>query len=162
MTVKPFLQSKLVAGVLAGIGISLALLLVFGAGLAVGERKATFSYRMGERYYRGAFGGHSRMMTGLGRDGFLEAHGAAGRIISVQLPTLVIEGPDAVEKVVLVNEGTAIRRWRETVPASELKVDEFAVVIGAPNDEAQVVAKLIRLMPAPPTGTPLLMPPLRR
>ncbi len=158
MTVKPILQSKLIAGVLVGIGITIAVLLVFQAGMVVGERRATFSYGLGERYYRGAFGGRPKMMMGSGHDGFLEAHGAAGRIISVQLPTLVIEGPDAVEKVVLVNESTTIRRWRETVPASELKVDEFAVVIGAPNDEAQVVAKLIRLMPSPATGTPLMMP----
>lgn len=157
MTVKPILQSKLVTGLLIGAGLTLAALLVFQAGMVVGERRATFSYRLGERYYRGAFGGHPRMM-GLGRDGFLEAHGAAGKIISVQLPTFVIEGPDQVEKVVLINDGTSIRRFRDTVPPSALRVDDFAVVIGAPNDQAQVVAKLIRLMPEPPTGTPFMQP----
>lgn len=158
MTDKPILQSKLVTGILVGIGITIAVLLVFQAGIVVGTRKATFSYHSGERYFRGAFGGRPGMMPGIGPDGFFEAHGAAGKIISVHLPTFVIEGPDQTEKVVLINDGTSIRRFRDIVRPSELRVDDFAVVIGAPNDQAQVVAKLIRLMPAPPTGTPFLLP----
>ena len=54
-----------------------------------------------------------------------------------------------MEKIVLVNDQTVIRRGRDNVKVSDLKVDNNLVVIGDPNEMGQIAAKLIRLMPAP-------------
>ena len=79
-----------------------------------------------------------------------EAHGAAGKIIKTELPTFVIEGTDKVEKVIRTDDDTSIRRFRESVAATDLKIGDFVIVIGTPNDAGEIEARLIRLMPPPP------------
>jgi len=126
-------------------GLFLALL-VFQAGMYAGYRKAAFSYGMGAAYYSAFDDGPGHFPRG----GFVEAHGAAGKIISMHLPTFVLEGPDNLEKVVLIDDDTQIRHFRETASSSDLGVDDFVVVIGEPNTDAQITAKLIRILPPPP------------
>jgi hypothetical protein len=53
-----------------------------------------------------------------------------------------------------------IERLRETVKISDLKVDDFVVVIGEPNDSGQIEAKFIRLLPPAPLG--FISEPLRQ
>jgi len=147
-----WLRSKTLVRALIGVGIAAAVLVVFLAGVSVGYHKAAFSFRMGDNYYR-AFGegGRGRPM-GWGQlpDELPGAHGAAGRIIKVDLPTFLLEGPDRIEKTVLIKDDTVIRRFRDTLAPADLKADDYAVVIGSPNDQAQIEAKFIRLMPPPP------------
>ncbi len=125
-------------------------LLIFQAGMYAGYRKAAFSYGMGAAYYNvfeGQPGGN------FPRGGFVEAHGAAGKIISIHLPTFVLEGPDNLEKVILIDDDTEIRRFRAVASSSDLAAGDFVIVIGEPNDEAEVTAKLIRILPPPPAQT---------
>lgn len=136
--------------VLWGIGVAIAALLVFQAGVFVGFHKAGFSYRWGEDYYR-VFGGHRKAFMGMPRGfefgEFASPHGSVGKILNVTLPTIVIEGDDKVEKVVMIKDDTVIRRFRDTIKPVDLKPDDVVVIIGSPNDKSQIEAKLIRVMP---------------
>ena len=56
-------------------------LLVFGAGMFVGEKKARFSYRWGENYQRNFAGPRGGFFGNFGREeGLINAHGAFGQI----------------------------------------------------------------------------------
>lgn len=57
----------------------------------------------------------------------------------------IVKGRDDVEKTVLVSNKTKISNRRETVKTSELKVDDQIVIIGSPDEQGQIEAKLIRL-----------------
>lgn len=151
---KSILQSKKFAYILYGVGALVVILAVFQAGIWVGYHKAAYSFREGDNYYR-VFGmrrNNNNVIPGMPRGDFMDAHGAAGRIIKVSLPTFMIEGNDDVEKVVLIKDDTAIRRFREALQPKDLKPDDFVVVVGSPNNQAQLEAKLIRIMPPPPNA----------
>ncbi|MBM2817660.1 MAG: hypothetical protein HW401_250 [Parcubacteria group bacterium] len=156
MNNKNIFESKNLRRILWGVGIAIAILLIFQAGMFVGYRKASFSYRWGNNYYR-AFGEHrggERMMGGRMMDSFrgkdfTNSSGAIGRILSINLPTLAIENGDGIEKIILIADDTSIKRFRETINVADLKIGDFVVVIGAPNDSSQVEAKIVRVMPNP-------------
>lgn len=162
MNLKGFSPSKTFKGIIVGIGVVVAVLLVFQAGMFVGYRKAAFSYHWGEDYYRTFGGQRKNAVMGIPRDDFFNAHGASGRIIKIDLPTFVLEDQGRVEKVVLIKDDTAIMRFRDTLKPADLKADDFVVVIGSPNDQAQVEARLIRVMPEPPAEAPPMdrLPPM--
>lgn len=147
---KEFAQSKSFQGILVGIGIAIVVLLIFQAGMFMGYRKAAFAYRFGDNYYR-AFGDRGpRPFQVPVRGGFIEAHGAVGKVVSVNLPTFIVMGPDNVEKVILIMDDSIVRRSDTEILPSDIKVDDFTVVLGTPNDNSQVEAKLIRILPFPP------------
>lgn len=142
-----FFESKILVGVLYGIGIVIVLILIFSAGFSVGFHKASFGRAWGENYERN-FG----MMPGrpeFGRDNFPNAHGSVGKIIKIELPTIIVEDKDATEKVVLLNTSTKIQQKRKIIEQKDLKIDDFVVIIGSPNDKGQIEAKFIRIMPSP-------------
>ncbi|MFA6534293.1 MAG: hypothetical protein WCT37_03930 [Patescibacteria group bacterium] len=127
-------------------------LLIFGTGMAVGFRKAAFSFKWGENYHNN-FGGPPGGMMGefRGRD-LIDAHGVAGTIIKIDGNSLVIAGQNNVETIVLLTDKTVINQLRENIQPADLRVDENIVVIGEPNDQGQIEAKLIRVLPPLPTG----------
>ena len=134
---------------MTGIGIAIIALIIFQAGVFVGYRKASFAFRFGDNYYR-TFGDRGSKPFHIPLKGdFIDAHGTVGKVISVHFPTFVIEGQDAVEKVVRINDETEIRRFRSAATSSDITVDGFVVVIGMPNENAEVEAKLIRILPPP-------------
>lgn len=130
-------QSKIFKFVLIGTGSFLIILLIFGAGLFIGYKKAGFSYRWAENYHKNFAGPRN----------FLEAHGVFGSIIKIDGSTLVIKGSDNVEKTVLISDKTLIQDRRETLKISDLKVDDQVVIIGSPTEDGQIEAKFIRIMP---------------
>ena len=148
MSFKNLFQSSLFRGILIGLGVAIAALLIFQAGLHVGYRKASFSFHGGDNFYR-AFGEkrHQKDFMGMKRGDFPNAHGALGKIISIQLPTFILEDEAHVEKIVLIKDDTIIRKFRDTLQAKELTTDDQVVVFGAPNDQAQIEAKMIRIVP---------------
>ena len=138
-------QSKILKYVLWGIGFLIILLLVFKAGEFVGFRKAAFSYRWGEHYYRNFAGPRGGFPDDLrGRD-FLMSHGIFGSIIKIDGSTLIVKGSDNVEKTILVSDETTVTNRRETIKISDLKVDDRIAIIGSPNEQGQIEAKLIRV-----------------
>lgn len=143
--------------------VLITLLLVFQAGRFVGFRQAVFSGRLGDNYFR-AMEGPNRGPLGMrGPRGFMtddlpNGHGAVGKIIKINLPTLIVVGPDGLEKVVKVNDETIVRRFRDNIKISELTVGDSVVVIGSADEVSQIEAKLIRLLPPPPIPQPVVTP----
>lgn len=154
INLKKILQSRSFAAILCVTGGILVIVAVFEAGVFVGYRKAAFSYKWGDNYYR-TFGGDNRRGFGgdFTRSDFSTAHGVAGKIIKVDLPKITVLGEDGIEKVVVVGDTTGIRRFRGSLAPKDLAVDDFVVVVGSPNDMGFIDAKLIRLLPMPQERT---------
>lgn len=143
---------------LAGFAI---IILIFGAGMIVGGMKAKFSYHWAESYHknfagpRSGFLGDWRSMPSLPGD-FIEAHGAFGEVISILSSSataedeelknngFIVKGQGDIEKIVITNKDTVIKKGMETIEDS-LKVGDRVVIIGSPNEEGQIEAKLIRI-----------------
>jgi len=147
---KDFFQSKDFKIIITILISLLIILLVFQLGMFVGHGRADFSFRWGENYHRN-FGGPEQGFFGKfgGRD-FIAPNGAAGQIIKIDDQNITVKGRDA-EKIIVLSDQTTIRRFRETIKLTDLKIDDYIVVIGEPNDLGQIEAKLIRVMPPPPT-----------
>jgi len=144
-------ESKKYARLSYTILIILVVFVIFQAGIFVGYKKASFSFGWGERYYN-AFGEPARLPMmgaprGFGSTEFPAAHGTAGRIVEITLPTVLIEGNDDVERVVNIDDKTVIKEMRGSVTREGLEVDDYIVVVGSPKEDGSINAKLIRVMP---------------
>lgn len=152
---KKIIEAKMFMKIVYILGIIIVISLIFQAGFFVGFKKASFG-RDWNNNYAANFGPSRRgpfmMEGGFGNSKDLpNAHGAIGKIIKTELPIIIVmDNKDKVEKVILINDKTEIRRMRDRVFKEDLKVDDFIVVIGSPNAQGQIEAKLIRLLPAPP------------
>jgi len=151
---KKFLESKVAVKILYGIGIVIVAMLIFSAGITVGFHKASFGRAWGENYERN-FG----MMPNrpiFGQDNFPNANGAVGKIIKIELPNIIVQDKDNREKVVTTKTDTNIQDGKDNIKVADLKIDDFIVVIGTPNEQGQIEAKFIRVMPlgmpVPPGG----------
>lgn len=145
--IRKVFESKISSHVLTILGIIIIILAVFSAGMAIGFKKASFGRNWGENYEKN-FGMRSKGPMFDDRD-FPVAHGAVGKIIKIELPTIIVQDKDNTEKIVLVNEQTQIQKMRDSIKKEELKLDDFIIVIGNPNEQGQIDSKLIRLMPSP-------------
>lgn len=134
MKTSDFFQSHRYTIALVVIAGLVLLLGAFSAGEHIGFRKASFAMQNSNTF---------------GRD-FSDAHGTAGKVLSITLPTVTIEDHDGTEKVVAITDQTVIRHFRDTVQPSDIKVGDFIVSIGDPNAQSQIAAKLIRILPPPP------------
>ncbi|MCX6786000.1 MAG: hypothetical protein NTZ18_04080 [Candidatus Komeilibacteria bacterium] len=152
MDLKKLPQAKLLIGAIFGIAGVLLLLVVFKVGLMVGVRKADFSCRWSDNYQNNFGGPRAGFLKGFGDRDFLEASGTFGQIIKLDGQNLVIKGQNDAEKIIVIDNETVIKRLNETVKFGDLKVDDYIVVIGEPNQGGQIEAKLIRVMPQPPQG----------
>lgn len=141
-------ESKILAGALYAMGGMLILLLVFVAGVNVGFDKASFGRSWGDNYEKN-FGmmpsGRPSQIMG----NFPNARGAVGKVIQIQLPTIIVADKDNTEKVILLKDDTKIVNAGQEVASSDLQIDDFVVVIGSPNNLGQVEAKFIRIIPSP-------------
>lgn len=178
-------------GIIKLIFILLAVFIIFQAGIFVGYYKARFYNAIGENYYRQTdnrgFGASGGMMNGFnGRGAFginmmqdlniPGGHGAVGKIVSINLPNIVVASTDNVEKTINISNDTIIRQFRDTIKVGDLKVGEYIVVLGDFSDNTSsagnngstgnnsggaqatqansvINAKLIRLLPPPPTDS---------
>lgn len=145
--------------IIIGIAAFAVILLAFSIGKSVGEMRARFSYRWAENYQKNFAGpkqGFLNEFQPIPAPGeFIESHGTFGQIIKIEAPaetsgeaTLIIKGQGEAEKIIIVNSETIIERFNETLKISDLKVNDFIVVIGEPTDSGQIIAKLIRLFPS--------------
>jgi len=141
--IKKIFESKVSFRILFGIGIAIVALLIFSLGVIVGFHKASYGHAWEENYERN-FG----FMPGrLPLDNFPNASGAIGKIIKITLPTIIVEDRNNTEKVILIKDDTQIQEMREQITINDLRIDDFVVVIGTPNAQGQIEAKLIRVMP---------------
>lgn len=152
MDLKDIHNSKTVRGIIIGLGVAIMVLGIFKLGQVSGYHKARFSQRFGDNFNRNFIdpraGGFFKDFSD--RRGPLGGHGAVGEIVSISLPLVVVAGPDNIEKTILVSKSTEIRKYRDDITTGDLKVGDFIVVLGTPNDDGQVEAKLIRTVPPPP------------
>lgn len=149
--IKKMFSSRTSFNILFSLGVIMVILLVFSAGVSVGFHKASFGRNWGENYERnfGMFPGKTPL-GGMGRDDNMpNPHGVIGKIIKIELPRIIVQDKDGTEKVVTLKEDTQIQRMKEKMEARELKIDNFVVIIGSPNEEGQIEAKLIRIIPSP-------------
>ncbi len=150
--IKKTLESKNFRAVIYTLGILAIIFLIFEAGMFVGFKKASFGRDWNDNYVMN-FGlphrGPRMMDNEFGGFGNLpNANGAIGKIIKVELPTIVVlDEKDNTEKIVLVNDKTEIREMQNVVEIKDLKVDDHVVIIGTPNSSGQIEARLIRFLP---------------
>jgi len=153
-TIKNKLSTIRVRTILIGLGLLLVILAVFQAGVFIGFHKASFGREWGERYTNNfdprARDGFMRMPMS---DQFASGHGAIGKIISTTATSLVIDGPDHLEKTIAVSSETMVRKFKETASVADLIPGTFIIVIGKPDTSGTITAKLIRMLPSPPFPT---------
>jgi hypothetical protein len=149
MDMNKIFQSKTFYAICLIIATLILLLSVFKAGTMVGSRRANFSCHFAENY-RVNFGGPKQgPMMGFGDRDFMPSGGVVGEVIKIENSTITVKEANNTEKLVLIKEDTAIRKIRDEIKISDLKIDDFVVIIGEPNKDGQIEAKLIRVMPEP-------------
>lgn len=144
---KKSLNPDVLKWVIIGLLVIVVIALVFGVGILVGEKKAKFSYRWAENYHKNFAGprvGFWGDWWSFPRGDFIESHGAFGEIIEINGSVFVIKGRGDIEKIIVTTEDTIIKKGRETTK-DELRAGDQVVIIGSPNEEGQIEAKLIRI-----------------
>jgi hypothetical protein len=120
---------------------------VLGAGIWIGEKRAEFSFQYADNYHKN-FAGPSRGLFGdFPENNFVNGYGVFGSIIAIDSATLVISGQDDTEKIVRVFEDTIIRNSKGEISLDDLSIGDSVVIIGSPDEQGQVTAKLIRVLP---------------
>ena len=147
--IKLVLSKSKVKKIILILGCIFIALVIFQAGMFVGFKKAGFAFRTGEQYFRQMNGRPNDQFMGMNREDFSNSHGVAGKIISIKLPSIVVEDKDGIERTVLVSTSTSIKKFKDSIKYTDLQINDFITVIGDPNDKAEVEAKLIRIMPNP-------------
>ena len=153
------LESKLFRAVVLSIAGLIILAFVFGLGVYVGTKKADFSFRWAEEYHNN-FGGPQQGFFGnmMGEE-FTNANGVFGQIIKIDSGSLTVKDKDNVEKIILVGDKVSILYQRKSMKLADLKVGDSIVAIGDPNNNGQIQAELIRVMPTPPKNLPPIAQP---
>lgn len=156
MDINEIVKSKKFKIAVLVVGVFFVALVSFAGGVAVGFKKARFSYKFGENYERNFIGPHMRGPMGMmGRPGefdpdfmsrgFRNAHGIAGTIISVADNKIIIKDRDGQENTISVDDKTLIKRGRDTISVNDLKNDDQIVVMGRPGDNGTISADLVRV-----------------
>jgi hypothetical protein len=130
----------------------IVIVLIFGVGVKVGELKARYSYRWAENYHKNFAGPRGGFLDDLRRfpaGDFIGSHGIFGEIIEIKNNSFVVKDRGNIEKLVIINDKTTITKGRKNISASNekdgLKVGDYVVIIGSPNEEGQIEAKFIRV-----------------
>ena len=150
-SLRAFINSKLFAGIVTGVCITLVIICIFEIGVMVGYHESSYSSRWGENYTRN-FGGGPMGMNGLPDAGQPMPDGIMGKIVSITHATassteLAISGSQHPEEKVLIASDTIIRDHQNTLSPASLSVDEEVVVLGSPDTNGEIVAKLVRIIP---------------
>lgn len=123
--------------------------LTFQLGVLVGYHKANFARNWGDHYNKNFGMERPDSMRGMMHGKYPTAHGAAGKVVSLSLPTFVILDRDGTEKNIIITNKTVIKNGMNNASSSELKSDSMVMVLGDPTEDGKVEAKLIRIMPFP-------------
>lgn len=147
--IKKVFESKILIRTLYAIGIFVIAVIIFSIGLVAGFHKESFEHNWGEHYLENFGMMPPAPSNGMGMNYIPNAHGAVGKIINIALPNIIVQDKDGTEKVILTNDDTVIQKSRTAITSSDLRVDDFVVVIGTPDDKGVIEAKLIRIIPSP-------------
>jgi hypothetical protein len=153
MDIKKIIESKKGKYIIVGLILFVFTFIVFRIGIELGYREAYFSSRLGDNYSRN-FLGESGGMMGFMQDNLPGEHGAVGKVVKIDTQTMLVATGNNLEKVIRFTDDTLFRKFRTTIKQGDINVDDSVVVIGFPNDAGEIVAGLIRVVPAA-TTTPL-------
>lgn len=154
MSIQETIKSKKFKIAALIVGVSIVALVSFAGGVVVGFHKARFSYQWGANYERNFAGprtgtngsrGPQGMMPGYSGQGFRNAHGIAGQIISIAGNNIVIQDRNNQENTVTVSDKTIIKDHQNNITINDLKSGEQIVVMGSPGDSGTINADLIRV-----------------
>jgi len=143
---KGFFSSEAFGWALKSIVCIIAVLLIFQLGMYVGFRKASYSFGWGDNYSRVFGGPRSGLLRDFSGRDFLNGHGLAGSVVSVDDPNIVIIGSDGVEKTVETTDRTAIVRGRQPIDLSGLFPDDTVTIVGRPENDGIIFADMIRVL----------------
>lgn len=130
------------------IALLIELILLIGAfslGINVGLKKAGFTYSWNQNYPNN-FGGPRILLAPPPSGQFFNPHGLDGIILTLDNNTLVLKDENDTEKTILLSPQTTIRFNFQSLKPADLKTGEEIVVIGNPNPQGQIEAKLIRVL----------------
>lgn len=148
------LPKNIFKSVLLTLGGCACIIAVFHVGVLVGYKKAMYSGHFGDNYER-IFMGHRRNFMGenrgmwghMDRPDFMGAHGLTGTILQVDGQTLILKDTNNTERSIVFSSSTAIRRMNENISVSNISTGTRAVIIGSPDEQGNIEAKLIRILP---------------
>jgi len=153
MNTNEFFKSSKFKALLCTIALFLGAVIIFEAGVAVGYHRAAFAYQWNENYFRDSHDPRSFFAV-FSRDADdPNPHGAIGQVVSVNLPEFMVKGPDSPEQIVVTGPGTAFRLFHGDGTSTDLKAGQQVIVIGSPNDQGDIQASFVRIMPPLPTST---------
>jgi hypothetical protein len=144
---KDFIRSSTAKRLVAAVAVILVIVVVFSAGVAVGYHRGVYLFQWNERYLRGFADPRSIFAPFERMPDSANSHGVVGKIVSVSLPSLMIQGKDSAEQVVAISATTTIRAFRDATSTSALKVGANVIVIGLPDKNGTIDAEFIRVMP---------------
>lgn len=158
--IKRVTESKYFKTGLGVLGCLIVAVVIFAAGVHVGEHRAKYSYQWGANYEKNFVGSGRGMMNSRGQQikngpmgmvkdfegrDFRNGHGIAGTITSISDNNIVIKDRDGKENTIAVTDKTVIKSGQSDIKITDLKNDEGIVVIGNPGDNGVVNADLIRV-----------------
>lgn len=146
MNWKSFGESKILRNMLYSIALFVILLITFKAGEWIGSRKAFFSCRRGERD-RGFSNIHSELPVNIDSQNMFMGHGAFGLVVKVATSTIVVQDGHGIQNSIVITKNTVIKRMNTVLQLTDLKANDHVVIIGSPDSEGRIEAKLIRVAP---------------
>jgi hypothetical protein len=136
-------KSRLIAG---SVGAFLLALLIFHAGVVVGSHRGlSHGDQLGHGFRPSFFPGGLEMPSGFIQDG----HGAVGSITTITLPTILMQTREGTSQTIFVGTSTMIRNI-DTSGTSTLSVGDKIIVLGEPDSQNRINAKIIRILPSVP------------
>lgn len=122
-------------------------LIIFITGVFVGQEKAKFSFMWAENYHRNFSGPVDGFFGNFSNSGFTSAHGVFGPVLKTSQNGMMVRGQDNIEKVVLISDETEIIDQSGKIEFKDIKMGSNVVVIGYPNENGSLRARLIRVFP---------------
>ncbi len=146
---QPLITSRVAQIILGILAVLILMCVSFLAGVKASERRMrhfsnwSTNYPEMMRSHRG-----DRMIRPLPKRVSMPLpNGVFGRVLSATGTNLVIDGQDTFEQNVLITSSTAIRTERGTATLQDIQPNTEVGVFGAPNEQGQIEAHLIRLFP---------------
>lgn len=157
------LNSDIIKWVIAGLLGFVVILLIFSVGMQVGGAKARFSYKWADNYHKNFAGPRTGFLSNwrsFPHGDFIGGHGAFGEIIElngfsvtstdtgsaeIAENAFIIRGRGDVEKIIVISGETILKKGRQTIDRDGLKIGDGVVIIGSPNEDGQIEARLIRV-----------------
>ena len=90
------------------------------------------------------------MIIGARKASYMDQHGTIGQITKIDQGSISVEGPDSIEKLLVVGSSTEIRNKDKVLSLSDLHIGDFIAAIGSPDNACQLEAEVIQVVPPPP------------